>query len=299
MSSHPRVSVVIPSYNHKPYIGLLIESIYRQSYKDFELIVLDDGSKDGSPEYLKELQSKFNFRLVLKPNEGLCATLNQGLSLARGEFIVNIGSDDIFPDDRLNEQVGFMDSHPDVDVAAGCMHLIDENGKKCGDKIPAKSGFISFDDMLTTNRVFAPTVIIRRSVFEKYGDYPSDFLLEDYYLWMRILKDGGKIYNTDKFWVYYRISNSNLEKKFNWYFKGACQVLESYRTFEGVTEQLRKNTVLFCIKMALLLGREFNAKYQEYFNQLRVHEKIIVTLVSMSPYCLRDFVLIKLKLKTF
>jgi alpha-1,3-rhamnosyltransferase len=297
MSTAPKVSVIIPSYNHKPFIGLLIESIFNQTYKDFELIVLDDGSKDGSPEYLTQLKGKYDFNLVIKANEGLCKTLNKGITLARGEYIVMIGSDDIFTKERLQEQVEYLEQHKEVDIIGGCLKLMDELGKPCGEKVPAIVGNITFDNMVVINRVFAPAVMIRASVFERFGLYPENYLFEDYYLWLKVLSNGGVIHNVKKFWAYYRINNQNLEKKFNWYFEGGAQALSSYQSLPIVSKQLSRNLLVYCVKLALLLGKDFRRKYQNEYLRLPLFGKFISIAVSILPYYLRELTLRKLKIK--
>jgi alpha-1,3-rhamnosyltransferase len=292
----PKVSIIIPSYNHSQFIEALIDSIYAQTYKNFELIVIDDGSKDRSPELLKELELKFGFKLILKKNEGLCATLNKGLSLADGEYIVTIGSDDIMPINRIKEQVEHLELHKETDVIAGAVITIDENGKEKGFKKPRKLGFLSFRDMVITNRILAPTVMMRKVIFDKMGLYPENFLMEDYYLWLRLLSAGHKIENTKNVWAYYRITNTNLEKKFLWYFNGANQALGDYRNIHFVVYQLKLNRFLFSIKMTLLLGSHFRLKYAEIFSELSFFQRIVIKIIMMIPKFIRNLVLRKLGL---
>lgn len=298
MSNAPKVSVIIPSYNHKPFIGLLIESIFNQTYKDFELIVLDDGSQDGSPEYLTQLKEKYDFNLVIKDNEGLCKTLNKGIALARGEFFIAIASDDYMPPQRIMEQIIFFETHPEVDVVAGSSTVIDSDNNFCGLKIPSLKGQISFKDMLVVNRIQAPTVMMRMSVFSRFGNYNENHVLEDYYMWLKILKHGGIIFNTNFMWAYYRITNVDLEKKFNWYFKGAEQVFAEYSTDPMIIRQIKSNRFIYSVKMTLLIGKNFYVKYYEHYIKLASWEKILIKLISYLPYQLRDKAMILLKLKT-
>ena len=89
------VSIIVPYFNHKDFIEELLISIKNQTYNNLEIIVINDGSSDGSLKLLKYLKSKYSFNLYTQKNKGICATLNRGLSLARGEFINIIGSDDV------------------------------------------------------------------------------------------------------------------------------------------------------------------------------------------------------------
>jgi glycosyltransferase involved in cell wall biosynthesis len=114
----PIVTVLMPVYNGMPYLEAAITSIFEQTFDDFELLAIDDGSTDGSYEYLAGL-SDSRIRLVRHArNMGLVATLNEGLDLVRGEFVARMDSDDLSARDRLAKQVEYMRVHPEVDVLA-------------------------------------------------------------------------------------------------------------------------------------------------------------------------------------
>lgn len=107
------VSVVIPSYNHRDYVIQAIESVLDQSWPEVDLIVIDDGSKDGSPEVIQNLlERRGGFRFIARENRGLLKTLNEGLAMARGEFFCELASDDFFPPDSLEKRVRFLLEHP-------------------------------------------------------------------------------------------------------------------------------------------------------------------------------------------
>lgn len=107
------VSVVIPSYNHHEYVLQAIASVLDQDWPDIDLIVIDDGSTDGSAELIQELYEKRGgFRFVKRENQGLIKTLNQGLSLARGDYFCELASDDFFPADSIRKRVMAMQQKP-------------------------------------------------------------------------------------------------------------------------------------------------------------------------------------------
>jgi alpha-1,3-rhamnosyltransferase len=293
-----KVSIIVPSYNHGRFLKALIESIYNQTFKDFDLTVLDDGSKDDSPQILKELSQQYGFKLITKENEGLCRTLNRGLSFATGEYVVIIASDDFMPLTRLEEQVQFLDAHPKVDVVAGSMNLINTEGAVVGQKHPALKGEISFKDMLRTNRVFAATAMLRRSVYERFGTYKDYHVFEDFYMWLKVLRGGGVIYNTSNIWAFYRLTNLDLEKKFNWYFKGAVQALSEFPSDPLVIRQMRLHRLAYCVKMSLLLGRQFLVKYPDVIQKLSFLEKSFILLLSFTPIIIRNKAMKILKIKS-
>lgn len=295
--SRPKVSIIVPCYNHRRFIRTLIESIYSQIFKDFELIVLDDGSKDGSGELLIELSKKYGFKLVLKENEGLCKTLNKGIGLASGDFFTAIASDDFIPRYRLQQQVDFLESNPEVDVVAGGMEVVDIFNQPCGKRIPSLLGEISFDQMLKINRVMAATAMIRKNVFTNYGLYREDHVFEDYFMWLNILKNGGKIFNTDKIWAFYRVDNRELEKKIHWYYKGVTQALDEFQDEPLVSEYQYSHRLRYLLKLTLLKGRKVLKENSEYL-KLDSKGKVVINVVSFVPYLIRNSALKMLKLKS-
>ena len=123
------VSVVIPSYNHRQYVAQAIESVLNQSWPQIDLIVIDDGSKDGSDEAIRQMHdTRGGFRFVTRENQGLLATLNEGLSLAMGEYFCELASDDYFPVDSIERRIRYLSEHPECAAvfADGCLIEHDE-----------------------------------------------------------------------------------------------------------------------------------------------------------------------------
>ena len=104
----PKVSVLLASYNHERYVEESVRSVMSQTDVDFELIVVDDGSSDHSPEILKRLSGVLGFTYVHRPNKGLMATLEELLSMAKGRYVCTFASDDIMPPERLKKQSDFL-----------------------------------------------------------------------------------------------------------------------------------------------------------------------------------------------
>jgi alpha-1,3-rhamnosyltransferase len=253
MSLFPKISIIIPSYNHKKYIEETIKSIHLQTYSNIETIVVDDGSTDGSSEYLKNLQRKFKFQLIAKQNEGLCATINLGLQHSEGEYIVIIASDDFMPAERVSQQYDCI-VNSDFDVIAGGMTLVDENSQKLRYACPLKNGSVYFNDMLDKSVIYAPTAMFKKTAFEKFGFYNPEHVIEDYSMWLNILSKGGKIANFDKNWAYYRINSIVTRQKLDWYYKGIHQVFSQYLDKPGVTEAFLARKFKYLIKISIFDG---------------------------------------------
>ena len=124
----PLVSVLMASYNHEKFVEAAVRSVMAQKGVTFELIVIDDGSTDKSPEILEKLSSELRFTYVHRENRGVVATMNELLSMARGKYFCSFASDDIMPPDRLKVQSEFLINYPQYKACFGQIHAMDENG---------------------------------------------------------------------------------------------------------------------------------------------------------------------------
>jgi glycosyltransferase involved in cell wall biosynthesis len=123
----PRVSVVIPAYNRAHFLPEVVESALAQTYRDFEVIVIDDGSTDNTPEVASRFPPAV--RYYRQENQGLSAVRNKGIELARGEYIIFLDSDDVLLKDALEKSVLFLDQHPEAGFCHGQFCTIDVNGR--------------------------------------------------------------------------------------------------------------------------------------------------------------------------
>ncbi len=181
-----KVSVLIPCYNHQDFVSQTINSVMNQTFSDFELIVIDDGSTDNSVAVIKELQNKYKFRFISRSNKGLVPTVNELLSYSRGEYYVLFASDDVMLPNRLERQVAFLDSNPEYAVCHSCTEWIDTQGRFMKtDCICNPSGYI-FPELLKGNFIIAPSAMVRKSVLDDVGIYDESLQIEDYDMFLRI-----------------------------------------------------------------------------------------------------------------
>lgn len=283
------VSIIVPSYNHRRYLPELLESIKRQSYRNIETIIVDDGSKDDSVEYLKTVQQTFSFKLIAKNNEGLCPTLNRGLAEAKGAFIVIIASDDFMPDNRIEEQVNVLSQH-EYDVVAGGMTLISESSQKIKYAPPLKTGLVEFNEMLFKNLIYAPTAMFKAETFKKYGNYNKEHVIEDYSMWLKILSNKGRIANFEKNWAYYRVAPTISRTKLDWYHKGLTQTLSLYTNYPLAKKAMEVAQFKYLFKVAALEGNKASATVKEKSKNFSLGKKIIIYLLTNSPKFLRNHI---------
>ena len=184
--SLPLVSVILPVYNAELYVNESIQSILNQSFLDFELIILNDGSTDGSEECILAFNDKRIRYLKNETNLKLIDTLNLGLKLAQGKYIARIDADDIAFSDRFEKQYSFLEDNPDVGIVGSFAECIGNS-----------SGILKYIEedndirlaMLTHNPFIHSSVMLRSSVLKgNQLEYQKDKLhVEDYDLWIQIL----------------------------------------------------------------------------------------------------------------
>ncbi|MCO6045366.1 glycosyltransferase [Aeoliella sp. ICT_H6.2] len=191
----PTISVILPVYNAERYVAEAVESILAQTYTDFEFLIIDDGSTDGSLKVLEHYaQRDERIRLKSRPNTGYVVALNEMLSEARGEFIARMDADDISLPDRLQKQTDFLVPRLDhVCVGTAVTHVDSENEVLA--KLPIKRTHEEIDRAHMVENVWAvivhPTVLIRRAALDKVGGYREEMLyIEDYDLWLRLAEIG-------------------------------------------------------------------------------------------------------------
>lgn len=191
----PSISVILPVFNGAFYLNEAISSILQQSYQDFELIIINDGSTDDSGSIIeKYLTHDRRIRYFEKKvNSGLIDSLNFGISHAKGEYIARMDADDISLSNRLAFQKKFLDDHQQMGVIGSNVHFINSSGKRISNFInnrtlPKTAQQISWT-MCFTNCLIHPTVMFRRELIEREGGYSlSSLHAEDYDLWTRLLK---------------------------------------------------------------------------------------------------------------
>ena len=181
----PRVSAIIPTYNRKAFVLEAIESVLAQTYKDYELIVVDDGSDDGTAEALKQYGERI--RYVYQRHGGVSTGRNRGLELARGEFIAFLDSDDLWLPKKLQMQVAFMDANPQAQICYTDEIWIRRGVRVNPRKKHAKySGWI-YPYCLPLCIISPSSALMRRDIFAEVGSFDPAFpVCEDYDLWLRV-----------------------------------------------------------------------------------------------------------------
>ncbi len=214
MNNEPLVSVVMPAYNAEEYIGEAIESILAQTYKDFEFIIVDDGSKDRTKEIINEYTKKDNRIKVFvqEKNLGISAALNRGISEAKGKYIVRMDTDDYSYPTRIETQVNFMETHPKVVVSGAAIQICDEKLNLLHVRTYNPTDKAIRKNIFKYNPFAHPATIWRKEELITAGVYNKDLCdVEDYDLYFRVGKL-GEFYNLNDILLKYRQSSKGISQ---------------------------------------------------------------------------------------
>ena len=192
-TTRPEVFVVVPSYNHARFVEKCLRSIIGQTLQPKKLLVIDDGSTDGSPAVIEKVLNDcpFESELIARENRGLCSTLNQAFAVSDGEYFAYLGSDDLWLPDFLNEQTRLLNQRTKAVLAFSHAYLIDENDNITG----STTDWTDFADgdllpLLLQGVVFSsPGVLYRRSALENQR-WNEASRLEDYEMYLRLAAYG-------------------------------------------------------------------------------------------------------------
>lgn len=198
----PKVSVIIPSYNRAKLLGRAIDSVLHQTFSDYEIIVVDDGSKDNTKDVLKAYDGKIKY--IYQANRGISGARNQGIKEARGEYIAFLDSDDSWIPEKLAEQIKVLEANKNVGIVYSKLQMINDKGEHCGVKPKHKSGK-NFRELIEIGGdIPTSSVMARRECFEKVGVFDESLQqMEDIDMWIRIAKNYDLYEITDKILAYY------------------------------------------------------------------------------------------------
>ena len=210
------VTILMSVYNGEKYLHEAVESILNQTFSGFEFLIIDDASKDGTPEILHEYAEK-DQRIRVETNAenlGLTTSLNKGLRLARGEYVARMDADDISDPTRLEKQIKYMQNHPEIGLLGTAYHSIDEKGNYIRTNYPETSDTAIRWRMLFRNAFIHTSIIIRREILTKNSLFYCDKLpySQDMDLWVELM-DYVKAANLREPLVYLRRHDNSISAR--------------------------------------------------------------------------------------
>ncbi len=225
---NPLVSIIMSEYNTDANLLLdSINSIINQTYKNFELIIVDDCSKNNVKEIVDNLNDERITIIKNSTNLGLSRSLNKAAKEAKGKYIARMDTDDISYPNRIKIEVDYLEKHEEIKVVGSNVEFYD------GNKIWGSSnikGLVDREQILKSSPFFHPTVMMRKEVFKKYGPYPNYDRCEDYALWIKIFCANQQMYNLEDKLVRYHLSLSDYKKRSFSKRKGIFKMIKNHYT---------------------------------------------------------------------
>lgn len=214
-----KISVLMPVHNAEKYLAEAIGSIIQQTYSDWELVIINDGSTDSSKKIIQSFNDPRIKYHLNEHNLGLIKTLNRGIDLCQGEYIARMDSDDIAHPNRLHEQLKVMEANPELILCGTNAVVIDEIGNETGKIINPSNDAMLQISLLFTNPFIHPSTMIRRDKLEEDRFDPEAIHVEDFDLWTK-LASKGHLANINQPLLKYRWHKTNVSVKYSEFQEG-------------------------------------------------------------------------------
>lgn len=298
-----KVSVIIPTYNCARYIAEAIDSVLNQTYQDFEIIVVDDGSTDNTKPIVDRYLTKYTEKIyyIFQKNAGVAVARNTGIARAGGKYIALLDADDLWLPDALETMVKVLESDDSVGLVHANLKKITEDGKPLGTfkrEPQYLSGCIFEHLFLRKAHIFGNAVLFRKECIDTVGLYDPNLSLlgcEDRDLWLRIAK-AYKIQHIDKTIAYYRMRQSGLSRHHLNMMTGRLYVIDKFCPAGGKNRILRNKALARIYKEAgdkWLFDRDFAESRRNYLTSLKYWPFSIWPFVNLVKAVL------KVKVKDF
>lgn len=261
----PKVTVAVSTYNREKYINDCINSVLEQSYQDFELIIIDDGSTDNT----RDVVQKYNdprIKYYYQNNSGQNSARNAGINYASADYVALMDSDDVWHPEKLEKQVEILEENPDIGLVYCGTELIDKNGKSCGRKpLVTHSGHI-LDKLLMTNFLYNGSCpLFRKSCIERVGLFDCSITrMTDWEFYLRFAIH-YKFFGIDEYLLKYRIHNETMSHNFKDYESCGIKILEKVFNDEDLDSKYLKYKNEAIARRYSYLGKRYfeNGFFQE------------------------------------
>lgn len=239
-----QVSVVIPTYNRAAFIREALESVLAQTYQDFEILVIDDGSTDNTAEIVQSIGDA-RIRYVTQDHRGVPAAIDMGWRAAQGEYIARLDSDDRWLPEFLHEVVSRMDADPSVGAVYARAHAMNSSGQMLTQLIGTQERFPghTLKSVIYGDFVTAMAVLIRRSAIAAAGGYDVSLITnEDWDMWIKIAYQNYKIGYVPRVLAHYRFHEQNLTRatsdRMNAIMRDRVRVLDNFFALPNIPAEV-------------------------------------------------------------
>ena len=273
MDSKPKITVIMSVFNGSKFLAESIQSILDQTFKEFEFIIINDGSTDNSLDIIRSFESADSrIKVISKLNEGLAKSLNTAISISKGEYIARMDADDISYKNRLEKQYEFMQKNKSIDLCGCSMDIIDELGNVTSEKIQASNNHEILKKRFFQSPILHITFFGKKLFFLKNNGYREEFkYAQDYDLVMRGIDAGAKICNIKHKLVQYRDYQQKIEPK---------KFIQQFRMTELIVKLSREREQF---------GKEVSTLDSKILSIFKVNNfDIFITKIFLSTYFLKN-----------
>jgi alpha-1,3-rhamnosyltransferase len=252
----PLITVIIPSFNHAKYIEQCIDGVISQTYKNIELIIIDDGSSDDSIAKIEAMVPQCRKRFIrfefrARPNKGLGNTLNEALEWANGDYLAVADSDDILLPEKSSVLFDEIEKNKDIMGVFGGSVIINSNGEALGYERP-RERIYSFSDILERDKhITSSCGLMRLDAVRRVGGYRGDLYIEDWYMWLRLTETGSHLKTIPQVLTCYRHHELNMSKSLFQMFEARKAILDIYHQHRGH----RRRMSAICLASAIDFSR--------------------------------------------
>tara|TARA_E500000178_G_scaffold60649_1_gene57242 strand:+ start:6571 stop:7497 length:927 start_codon:yes stop_codon:yes gene_type:complete len=273
MDRKPKITVIMSVFNGSKFLAESIQSILDQTFKEFEFIIINDGSTDNSLDIIRSFESADSrIKVISKLNEGLAKSLNTAISISKGEYIARMDADDISYKNRLEKQYEFMQKNKSIDLCGCSMDIIDELGNVTSEKIQASNNHEILKKRFFQSPILHITFFGKKLFFLKNNGYREEFkYAQDYDLVMRGIDAGAKICNIKHKLVQYRDYKQKIEPE---------KFIQQFRMTELIVKLSREREQF---------GKEVSTLDSKILSIFKVNNfDIFITKIFLSTYFLKN-----------
>jgi len=292
--SIPLVSVVIPAYNAEKYLSVTLDSVVSQTFADWELIIVDDGSKDRTEELVAARLSDKRIKYFYRANGGVSKARNFGMSQATGKYIAFLDADDVWEPIKLEKQVRMLDFDADAKACYSAFSLVDDNLKPLGINRSERVSNALEDLLLIGNVIGTPsTVVVERKLFTKIGGFDSDLsLCADWEMWVRLATQTDFLL-IDRPLIKYRVHDGNMSNNVYLLETDTLRLLKKSFSLPNIPARiLRSKNKVYAKNYMIFAGSYFQTR--RYLDFLRCAFRSLKLDLSQCKY-LFEFPLRKLR----
>ena len=207
------VSIIIPTYNRERYIAKAIESVLHQTYKNIELIIIDDGSTDTTKDVIAPYLADSRIHYIYQKNKGASCARNNGIKVSSGKYVAPLDSDDYWSDEKkLEKQIYFLEKNKEYGLVGGGIIRINQEGSELARRLLPNTDKQIRERILFSSPFAHSTVVFRKDVYELVGGYDQTlWFSEDWDLWLKMGK-AAKFYNMQEYFADYLQGGQNMSK---------------------------------------------------------------------------------------